>query len=165
MRDLVMRALDTARNQGASYADVRIVRLQTESITVRNENVEGLSADETLGFGVRVIAGGYWGFASSHQMTLAEADRVAAQAVRIAKASGQVRGPRANIGPPVVHVDTYRTPIDKDPFAVSLDDKIALLLGANQAMMKVGGIVMAESNLYAQKEDKVFASSEGSYVE
>jgi TldD protein len=165
MRDLVMRALDTAKNRGAAYADVRVVRLRTESITVRNENVEGLSADETLGFGVRVIVGGYWGFASSHRMTLEEADRVAAQAVRIARASGLVRGPKADIGPPVVHVDSYRTPIETNPFAVSLDDKIALLLSANEAIMKVTGIVMAESNVYAQEEEKVFGSTEGSYVE
>ncbi len=165
MRELVMRALDTAKNRGAAYADVRVVRLRTESITVRNENVEGLSADETLGFGVRVIVGGYWGFASSYRMTLEEADRVAAQAVRIARASGLVRGPKADIGPPVVHVDSYRTPIETNPFAVSLDDKIALLLSANEAIMKVTGIVMAESNVYAQEEEKVFGSTEGSYVE
>jgi TldD protein len=165
MRDLVMRALDTAKTRGASYADVRIVRLRTESITMRNENVEGLSGDETLGLGVRVIADGYWGFASSHKMTLEEADRVAAQAVRIARASGQVHGPKANIGPPIVHVDSHRTPFEKDPFSIPLDKKIALLLEANQAMMKVKGIVMAESTVYCQEESKVFGSSEGSYIE
>jgi TldD protein len=165
MRDLVMRALDTAKAQGASYADVRVVRLRTESITMRNENVEGLSGDETLGLGVRVIADGYWGFASSHKMTLEEADRVAAQAVRIARASGQVRGPKADIGPPIVHVNTYHTSFQKDPFSIPLDKKIDLLLETNQAMMKVKGIVMAESSVYCQEEAKVFGSSEGSYVE
>src|SRR3990170_4354338 len=165
MKDLAMRALDTAQGQGASYADVRVLRRETESVTVRNRNVESLVADETLGFGVRVIADGYWGFASSYVATLEEADRVAAQAVRIARASALVRGPRADIGPPVVHRDAYRTPIAKEPFAISLDDKIALLLAANEAMMKVPHIVMAESNVYCQREEKTFASSEGSYVE
>src|SRR3972149_6285844 len=138
MRDLVMRALDTARQQGAGYADVRVLRRVSESITVRNENVEGLTADETLGAG---------------------------QAVRIARASARVRGPKAQIGPPEVHDDSYRTPFQKDPFAVPLDDKIALLLRANEAMMKVAGIVMAESNVYCQREEKTFGSSEGSLVE
>src|SRR3990170_2380880 len=165
MKDLSARALDTARSQGASYADVRVLRSETQSVTVRNRNVESLVADETLGFGVRVIVDGYWGFASSYVMTVAEADRVAAQAVRIARASALVRGPKANIGAPVVHRDTYRTPVVKDPFAVSLDDKIALLVSANQEMMKVPHIVMAESNVYCQREEKTFASSEGSYIE
>src|SRR3989304_9496164 len=115
MRDLVMRALDTARQQGAGYADVRVLRRVSESITVRNENVEGLTADETLGFGVRVIVDGYWGFASSYKLAPEEADRVAGQAVRIARASAQVSGPKANIGPPEVHRDSYHTPFQKDP--------------------------------------------------
>ena len=165
MRDLVMRALDTARHQGATYADARVLRRVSESITVRNENVEGLTADETLGFGVRVIVDGYWGFASSYKLSLEDADRVAAQAVRIARASAKVRGPKADIGPPEVHRDSYRTLFQKDPFAVPLDDKIALLLRANQAMMQVQGVMMAESNIYCQREEKTFGSTEGSFIE
>ncbi len=45
MRDLAMRALDTAKQQGASYADVRIVRFKSEAVVVRNRNVEALTAD------------------------------------------------------------------------------------------------------------------------
>ena len=165
MRDLVVRALDTAKQQGAAYADVRVVETRAESITVRGPNVEGLTADESLGFGVRVIVDGYWGFAGSHRMTAAEADRAAAQAVAIARASARAGGPRAEIGPPEVHIDSYRTPFRIDPFAVSLDDKIALLLRTNEAMMRVKGIVMAESNVYYQREKKLFGSSEGSLIE
>src|ERR671916_202544 len=87
MRDVALRALDTARLRGASYADVRIVNHRSEQVTVRNRNVEGLVVDESLGFGVRVVVDGYWGFAASNRVTTAEADRVAAEAVKIAKAS------------------------------------------------------------------------------
>src|SRR5574340_1090162 len=98
MRDLAMRALDTAKQRGADYADVRIVRFKSESVAVRNRNVESLTADESLGLGVRVIVAGYWGFAATHRMTMDAADETAAEAVRVAKASGAVRGPRADIG-------------------------------------------------------------------
>ncbi|MBF6600729.1 MAG: TldD/PmbA family protein [Dehalococcoidia bacterium] len=165
MRDLAMRALDTAKQRGAAYADVRVVRFTSESVVVRNRNVEALTADESLGFGVRVIVDGYWGFAASHRMTLDAADATAAEAVRVAKASAMVRGPRADIGPPQASSGSYRTPVLRDPFAVSLDDKIALLLRANDAMQAVPHIVSAEGNLYCQREDKVFANSEGAYIE
>ena len=165
MRDLAMRALDTARQRGADYADVRIVRFRSESVVVRNRHVEALSSDESLGFGVRVIAGGFWGFAASHRMTLDEADATAAEAVRVAKASARVRGPRADIGPPQGASGSYRTPVLRDPFAVPLDDKIALLLDSNETMMRVPNIVAAEGTLYCQREDKVFASTEGAYIE
>ena len=165
MRDLALRALDTARSRGADYADVRVLRQQAESVTVRLQNVEALTFDESMGFGVRVLVDGYWGFASSHKQTMEEADRVAAEAVRIAKASATVRGHAADIGPPMSIVDSYVTPLQKDPFAISLDDKIALLLKATESMAKVPGIVMAEGNIYCQRDEKIFVSSEGSQIE
>ncbi len=165
MRDLALRALDTARSRGAYYADVRVLREQAESVTVKLQNVEGLTYDESIGFGVRVLVDGYWGFASSHAMTTEEADRVAAEAVRIARASAAVRGKPADIGPEVAIVDSYTTPVQKDPFAVPLDEKIALLLGATEAMAGVSNIVMAEGSTYCQRIEKLFVSTEGSEIQ
>ena len=165
MRDLALRALDTARQQGADYADCRVVRFASESVAVRNRNVEALTSDESLGFGVRVIADGYWGFAASHKMTLEEADRVAAEAVRVARASARVRGPKADIGPQQSVSGTYKTPYVKDPFKVSLDEKIALLLRVNETMLGVPNIISAEGNIYCQREHKTFASTEGALIE
>jgi TldD protein len=165
MRDLALRALDTATTRGAAYADARIVRFRSENVVVRNNNVEALTSDESVGFGVRVIVDGYWGFAASHRMTLDEADAVAAEAVRVARASARVAGPRADIGPPQSVSGTYRTPIARDPFAVSLDDKIALLMRVNDSLMSAPNIVSAEGNIYCQREDKVFASTEDAYIE
>ena len=164
MRDLALRALDTARNRGADYADVRVLHQQAESVTVRLQNVEAHSHDESTGFGVRVLVDGYWGFASSHQMTAEEADRVAAEAVRIARTSRTAHGKAADIGPQSAIVDEYTTPVQKDPFAVPLDDKIGLLLRATEAMVKAPNIVMAEANSYCQRDEKLFVSTEGSEI-
>ena len=87
MRDLTERALSTATVRGATYADVRIVEQVDESITVKSGRVEGVAAGESQGFGIRVLVDGAWGFASSNRLEVDEIDRVAAQAVRIAKAS------------------------------------------------------------------------------
>jgi TldD protein len=80
MRDLTDRALDTAAQLGAGYADVRVVRRVDESIAIKSGRVEGVSAGESEGFGVRVLVDGAWGFASSNRVTAAEADRIAGQA-------------------------------------------------------------------------------------
>jgi TldD protein len=165
MRDVVMRALDTARMRGASYADVRLVHFKSESVTVRNRKPEGVIVEENLGFGVRVIVDGCWGFAASNDLSAPEADRVAAQAVKIAKASALVRGPRADIGAPVRHVAKYATPVKKDPFAVPVEARIDLLLRCSETMMSVPGIVASEASTYNQREVKTFASSEGAYIE
>jgi TldD protein len=165
MRDIALRALDTARSKGAAYADVRVLREQSESVTVRMQNVEAVTYDESLGFGVRVIVNGYWGFASSHQMTLDEAARVADEAVRIARASATVPGRAADIGPPSAVQDSYATPVQEDPFGVPLDDKITPLLRATETMAKVPNIVMAEANTYCQRDEKLFISTEGSDIQ
>lgn len=165
MRDIAMRALDTAKQRGAHYADVRVVRFKSQSVAVRNRNVEALASDESLGFGVRVIVGGYWGFAASHNLTLDEADAVAAKAVRVAQASATVPGARADIGPRQSASGGYTTPVQRDPFEVPLDDKIALLMDANETMMRVPNVISAEGNVYCQREDKVFANTEDAYIE
>ena len=66
MRDLCNRALDLARVKGATYADMRIVRRSIEEIAVKNGIVQELALNSSQGFGVRVVADGAWGFASSH---------------------------------------------------------------------------------------------------
>lgn len=165
MKALTDRALNAAQLQGASYADIRIVRRSTQVITVKNGRVEALSQDEDQGFGVRVIADGAWGFAASSRIEPAEVDRVTTQALKIAKASAMVKLRDVDIGPPETHVDTYRTPVTVDPFDVSLDDKVALLLAADEAMRSVKGLAVAEGSLEFIREIKTFASTEGSYVE
>jgi TldD protein len=76
LQELTDRALNAAQIQGATYADIHIVRRQTQSITVKNGVVEALEISEDQGFGVRVIVDGAWGFASSARLEQAEMDRV-----------------------------------------------------------------------------------------
>jgi len=165
MRDLTDRALDTAAQLGATYADVRVVRRREESIAVKTGRVEGVAMGESEGFGLRVLVDGAWGFASSDRLELAEADRIGALAVRIAKASATA------LRRPVVLDDrppangTFETPIEEDPFEVPLDRKIGDLVAADRAAANVKGIVFTESTYAAQREWKTFAATDGSYTE
>ena len=165
MDDLVSRALDLAEVQGAGYADIRIVRTSQERISVRSGVVDTLSFDESLGFGIRVLVNGCWGFASSHDITSKEVDRVTALAVNIAKASATLSKGVVNLGPPVTSRGTYTTPIEEDPFTISTDHKLALLMDADQRMASVKGIRSRQGNLIFIKEEKTFANSEGAHVE
>ncbi|MEX2184296.1 MAG: TldD/PmbA family protein [Chloroflexota bacterium] len=165
MRDLTDRALDTATILGAGYADARVVRRLDESIAIKTGRVEGVASGESEGFGVRVLVDGAWGFASSHILSAAEADRVAAEAVRIARASATaLRDAVVLDDRPAAH-GTYETPVDEDPFSVPLERKIADLLAADQAAARIKGIAFTESMYAAQRESKVFAATDGSYTE
>ncbi len=158
MRDVTDRALDTATTLGARYADVRIVRRLEESIAIKTGRVEGVASGESEGFGVRVLVDGAWGFASSHILGLDEADRVAAEAVRIARASATaLREPVELDDRPPAH-GRFETPVEEDPFAVPLERKIADLLAADEAAARVKGIAFTESTYAAQREWKTFAA-------
>ncbi len=165
MRELTDRALDTASALGASYADTRVVRRLDESVSIKTGRVEGVASGESEGFGVRVLVDGAWGFAASHVLTAAEADRVAGEAVRIARASATA------LREPVVLADRppakgrFETPVEEDPFTVPLDRKIADLLAADTAASKVKGIAFTESMYAAQREWKTFAATDGSFTE
>jgi len=165
LKTLIERGLNTAQVRGATYADVRVVHTSTEDITIKNGNPEAIRQQEDQGLGVRVIADGAWGFAASATLTAEEVNRVAAQAVDIARASARVQAGDVDLGPPEVHVGAYRTPVQVDPFAVPLESKIALLLAADQAMRGVPGIRVTEANLSFLRTLKAFGSTEGSFVE
>jgi len=165
LKDLIERALNVAQLKGATYADVRLVHNETESITVKNGVVEALGHSQDQGLGVRVIAEGAWGFASSAVLTTAEAERVAALAVSIAQASALFKTQDVDIGPPVVSRGEYRTPVVIDPFAVPLERKIETLLKADALMRQAPGVRVATGTMTFIHERKTFASTEGSWVE
>ncbi len=162
MRDLSQRALDTAVQRGATYADVRVVRRAEESISVKSGRIEAVAFGESEGFGVRVLVDGAWGFAASSGLTTTEADRVAGDAVRIARASATTlrRAVVLDDRPPA-H-GSYRTPYEVDPFGVPVEEKVADLMAAEAAMTRTPGIAFAEANYSAQREWKSFAASDGS---
>ena len=165
MRDLTSRALDTANALGASYADVRVVRRVEETITIKTGRLEGVAGGETEGFGVRVLVDGAWGFAASHHLGAGEADRLAAEAVRIARASATaLRNAVVLDDRPPAH-GRYKTPVAEDPFTVPLDHKIGDLMAADEALRRSDGIAWTETSFGAQRDDKTFAASDGSYIE
>ncbi len=165
MRNLANRALHIAEGLGASYVDVRVMERTTEGIEVKNGRVEGVASSTSAGFNVRVIVNGAWGFASSARMDDAEAERIARQAVQIARASALVAGKPVQLSPLAAQRGFYRTPMERDPFTVPLDQKVRLLLDADAAMRSVQGVTLTNSDMEYSRERKVFVCSEGSEVE
>ena len=165
MRDLANTALNIALQLGATYADVRVMERMVESISVKNGRVEALSSSLESGFNVRVVVNGSWGFASSARMDLKEAQKIADQAVTIAKASALVGGKPVRMSPLTAQRGSYITPITRDPFRVPLEEKIGLLLKADEAMRSVKGVSIATGAMEFGRETKLFASSDGSLIE
>ncbi len=165
MNDLIQRALDTADHLGAHYADVRVVERRNEGLTVKNGALEAATSNVSSGFGVRVLVNGAWGFSSSALLEPGEADRIAAEAVEIARASAVAQKEPIELDDTSAVTATYRTPYAEDPFAVSLDDKLRILMEADAAMARVPGVAIREGNVVAGRETKTFASTAGARID
>jgi len=164
-RELAMRALDAARGAGASYADVRVSRNRNQALSTRERQITGFEDAETFGFGVRVLANGAWGFAASKDLTLDEAERVARQAVAQARANAAGRARPVELAPVEPVADgRWTSQVEIDPFEVTIEDKVGLLLRANEAALGVRGARFVTSSMFFVREEKTFASTDGSFT-
>jgi TldD protein len=165
VNELIDLALDASQRAGAGYADVRIGEREEESLTVKNGALEAASSNRSAGFGVRVLVDGAWGFAGSAVLEEDEVERIAREAVAIARASGLARREPVQLDDTPPATDSYRTPVGEDPFTVSIDDKLRILFDADAAMARVPGITVREGTIEAARERKTFASTEGARIE
>jgi TldD protein len=165
-RELSMLALDAARSAGASYADFRMNANRSQALGTRERQITFFNDAETFGFGVRVITNGAWGFAASREVNAEEVVRVARQAVAQARANASTQQRPLELAPVEAVPDgRWRSPIQVDPFDVPIEEKVDLLLRANAAALGVNGARFVNSSMFFLKQDKVFASTEGSYIE
>ncbi|PIX21503.1 MAG: peptidase C69 [Deltaproteobacteria bacterium CG_4_8_14_3_um_filter_45_9] len=165
MKHLIQNILDVAKLKGVEYADIRIVRRQSEEIEVKNGKVGALIHDEDFGFGIRVLFQGAWGFACSSKVTKREMEAVFGKALKIAKASSRVKGKEIVFTSTSPVVDRYKTTMAIDPFNVPPETKLNLLLKADETIRRNKKVKISEAFLGSYKTEKTFASTEGSYIE
>jgi TldD protein len=164
MQEWANWALDTAQTRGATYADVRVMDLRQRDLSTKNGEVGNLAESESLGIGVRVIAEGAWGFASTDRLTRQGVQACAAEAVAIARASALAKRHDVVMTPEQSYEDTWQNPFVKDPFRIPLERQLDLLLAADAEMRKVTGVTVAETSMQFRKIEQYFASSIGSRI-
>jgi len=158
-------ALNTANSFGASYTDIRIVNTEDENISVKNGATELLEKSSSLGFGIRVIAFGAWGFASSADLNEDNLKKTSELSVKIAQASAKLKVKDLSLVPLSKTIDSYKTPVEIDPFNIPLREKLDYLLFLDQLLRKTEGLTSTQAFMSFRKENKFFASSEGSQIE
>jgi TldD protein len=165
VKDKVLETIDYLKSRGVSYADVRYVRMETETIRVRDLAVDSIVRDTSHGFGVRVIADGAWGFAATSTVAAGALKKAANRALQIARASALCKRADVRLAEAAPARGTYVTPFARDPFAVKLGRKVDALLAVNEVLKKKPQIRVAESGMQFFKTHKLFASTEGALVE
>ncbi len=160
--DLMNAALGAARDAGATYADVRIGRYRSQNINTRERQITGVSDSESYGMGIRTIVNGAWGFAATSVMTSDGVVKTAREAARLSRAASGAQKRPIQLAPTPVVKGTWQTPVTQDPLEIAIEDKVAMLLAANEAALKVNGIRFVTSGLQLLREIKMYANSEGS---
>src|SRR5438876_5231353 len=164
MWDICTNALDTARLRGAAYRDVRVMHLRRRDLTTKNGQVGTLSQSESVGLGIRVLADGAWGFASTDRLTQDGVATCAAHAVSIAKASALAKRGEVVLAPEQAYVDSWQSPFRKDPFEIPLETQLAVRPGPDTEMRRVKGVTLTETDMQFRKIDSWFASTIGSRI-
>ncbi|TRX59470.1 TldD/PmbA family protein [Fulvivirga sp. M361] len=158
-------ALNTAKSFGASYADARIGRYLNQYVFTREDKVQNVTNTESFGIGIRVIANGTWGFASTNNVTEDGVKKATEQAIAIAKANAKIQSEPVKLAPvKSLGEVSWKTPLQKDFKEIPVSEKADLLLSANASAME-NGANFVNSALFMVNEQKYFASTEGSYID
>jgi TldD protein len=147
----------------SDYADVRHVATRTERLSTRNGAVDDVERAESAGVGVRVRVGGAWGFAATRVTSRKGLEKALARALDVAAA--QPPAPSTPLAPEPPARGSWTSAAEIDPLAVSLEEKLELLLAADRSMRGDPRIAVTSAYLMAQKESRTFASTEGALCE
>src|SRR4051812_2012049 len=165
VRALMMTALNTAKSLGATYSDVRIGRYHNNIVFTREQQIVNTADIDNIGAGVRALVDGTWGFGATRNLTADGVAAAAREAVAIAKANRIARDQPVQLAPTQAYPNaTWKSSFTIDPFSVPIEQRADLLLKANAEALKVKGVRFVNSGLFFVKEDRNFASTEGSVI-
>jgi TldD protein len=165
MRALAQNALDLAVRRGISYADVRVVEDRERHVSTKNGKAGDVSISSSLGLGVRVLDKGCWGFAATDDLTPEGLEAAAALAVEIARASAIAKKHDIELAPEDRYIADWVAPCRIDPFSISVDQNLALLLAIDEELRRQPGVTLAEASMSFSRTRQVFASSIGSLID
>ena len=177
-KSLADAALRVANSRGAAFADVRVVRNLIQTLVADDQQVKGVGGEwhygaspehvlekVDIGFNVRVLKDGAWGFVASPVLSEDEAAAVAGLACDLAEKAARTLPQPIRLVPEPAHVDTWETPHEEDPFMVPVEEKVALLLRINEEVRKNPQIDRAFSWLDFWDENKFYANSDGASIQ
>ncbi|WP_194813685.1 TldD/PmbA family protein [Nocardia sp. XZ_19_385] len=158
-------ALSTARVLGAQHADLRVHRLVTQSIRIRDGRVEAISNATDVGLAVRVIVDGTWGFASAAALTSDTAAEVAQRAITVAKTLRALNREKVELADePRYDNAQWASPYALDPFAIPTADKVDVLQDYSSRLSAADGVDHVTASVLQVKEQTFYADTAGSSI-
>ncbi|OPL19446.1 MAG: hypothetical protein AVO35_10535 [Candidatus Aegiribacteria sp. MLS_C] len=164
MRDIAGSVVEQLRHRGVDYGDARVENTDLESLTFRKQRLAEAELTAERGVGVRVLVRGCWGFASCSGLDTEEIERTVDRAVEVARAGAGVMEGSVRLSEEVPSVGHYDGPCLKDPFAVSMTEKMDLMAKAADTMHESDSITMSWTSLRFERKRRVFGNTQGTLV-
>jgi TldD protein len=163
--ELADAALTAATQAGASHADLRVHRILTEVIHLRDGRLETSELSREVGLAVRVVVDGTWGFASHAELVPEVAADMARRAVQVARTLRALNAENVELASEPVYQDvrwvsSYRT----DPFDVPSADKVAVLADYSERLLSSDGVDHVSAAFHGVKEQVFYADVYGSSI-
>ena len=155
-------ALEEARRRGVTHAELRIERIVTQAVALRDGEVEGVADDTEIGLGVRVVHDGALGFAATVELDPQAAARCVGEAVELAMLTGRAKAGRVELADePAYGEVSWLGSWRQDPTAVPLGERIALLEGWSRQLLAAPVVDHVTASLVAVSEEKYLATLSG----
>ena len=161
-RRMAEAALARAQDFHVSHADFRFERIRYQDIRVRDGRLQSASDTGDVGFAVRVILNGAWGFASGVVLSPESAVQVAETAVRAAQVAVAMTATPVELAPEPVYDDVeWVSSYVTDPLAVPLADKVDLLSDWSARLYAAPGVSHSTGLLRQVLENKFYTDLAG----
>ena len=160
--DIRAAALGRAEALGCTHAEVRVERIRDQVVSLRDGRLETATDDVDLGVGLRVVLDGSVGFAATVDLGAGAAERLADQAVELARAAAAAMTRRVELADEPVHGEVeWTSPYVTDPTGVPLAEKIALLEDWTARVLPAEGVDHVTAHVLAVSEEKFLADLAG----
>ncbi len=166
MAALQAAALQAAADGGAAHAEVRVERIQSQTLRLRDARLESAADDVEVGLGIRVLHRGAFGFASTVALTPDAAAEVARQALAAAEVTSAAGHHPVELAAEPAHGPLdWASPHRIDPVTIPLADKVARLEDWSRRLLDAAGVDHVTASVLAVTEEKHYADLAGTQAD
>ena len=165
MKEKLQNVVAHLKAKNTAYGDVRYVSTVNQSISVKDQTVEGLSMSNNAGVGIRVVVDGCWGFAATSSISEDDLIKAANLAIKIAKASALTKKEEVRLSEVEPYIDKYVTRFKIDPFTIPIDRKLSYLFEITKVLRANKAVNVGRASMDFNRIKKIFCSTEGALIE
>ena len=161
LEDLAGAALSAAASPLVGHAEFRLERTRVGRATARDGRLQSDAERDGAGMSVRVLHDGTWGFAATTEISADAAVRAAQDALEVARVAAALSTERVDLAPEPVHVATWVSSYEVNPFDIPAADRAAVLLEWTERLLADRHVDHADAAAMAVQEDKFYADLSG----